>query len=763
MDIQRAACFLCWENCGILVKKDEDRILEVRGDPSCPINEGVVCERLHKMALNLHEHQRRLNYPLKRKGKRGSGEWIRISWQDAIEEIAGKLQDLAREYGVETLLCGGGTAHGSGADWCRLRFSNLFGSPNSFFEGINCGASFVMIQSAMFGFPAINLPEPGETRAMVLWGFNPAHSWRSAFRVFQAAKAKGAYMVVIDPRYTETASLADDWLKIRPGTDAALALGIINCLIREDSWDHEFVKKYVNGFEEVKVLALKYPPEKVAEITWIPEEKIEELARIYQNKKPLMQWAHLNGTHHGKASQAATQYVATLAAISGNLNKKGGTRVSGPVQRLRWYDLIGWDNLINHPLRKKDAVGAYATPKKGVEVMASFMDVTKKYFKEGHSLPGYWLSSPFKAYWDAILEEKPYPLKAAIFQGCNPFSSMPNNQHIAQALMSPKLELLVAMDLFPTPTTALCDYVLPATDFWERPELFNLWGILPTYHASRRTLPPLYERHDDYELWRDLGNLLGQKGQWPLTLEDMFTLQLEPWGIDFEEFARTINFYDPEQDQTLKKNTELYATTSGKIELAPPILEKLGLPSLPDYCEPNWSPISTPLLAEKYPLILITGCRTWAYQCGEHRDFAELRRFHPWPLVDIHPLTARKLDIAAGDWVYIETPLGRVKQVARLTTTIDPRVVHAEAYWWFPERKEAWPELYGVFESNINTILPDAYETLALPGGDNYLRALLCKVYPAAGAGSIIKRDRREKYGYGTAARKGLSNMQSMR
>jgi len=680
------------------------------------------------MALELHRHPRRLNYPLKRKGPRGSGQWRRLSWEEAIGEIGESLKSITDRYGVESLLSGGGTAHGSGADWCRIRFANLFGTPNSFYQGINCGASFVMIQSAMYGSPAVNLPEPGTTGAMVLWGFNPADSWRSAWRVFQAAKAKGAELIVIDPRFTETASLADDWLKIRPGTDGALALGVINWLVQNDAYDGEFISKYVNGFPELAALAAKYSLERVAEITWIPETKIENLARVYATRKPVLQWAHMNGTHHGRASQAATQYPAAIPVLTGNLDRPGGTWVSGPIKRLRWYDLIGWDNLAAHPARTRDAVGAYRKPKKGVKVMEMFMEITKRTFPEGHSMPGYWLASPLRAYWDAILEGEPYPIKAAIFQGTNFFANAPRSDRIARALMSPNLELSVVMDLFPTPTTALADYVLPATDFWERPELFNLWGILSTYHASERTLEPVYERHDDYELWRDLGRRFGQKDLWPDTLEEMFTRQLDPWGISFKEFAQSVNFYDPSQEPPGKADRK-YATTTGKIELAPEIFRELDLPPLPEYQEPNYSPLSDPNMAKDYPLILITGSKVWAYQCGEHRDFEKLRKTHPWPLLDIHPQTARKLDLDNGDWVYVETPLGRVKQVARLTTGIDPRVVHAEAFWWFPEREEAWPELYGALESNINAVLPDSYETLSRPGGDNYFRALLCRVY----------------------------------
>lgn len=734
MEVKRGLCFLCWCTCGIQVTIDNGNIVKVEGDPECPFNQGWLCERAQKAIHEIHTHPQRLNYPLKRVGERGQNQWQRISWEQAVDEIAGKIDAIRSQYGPEALMCGGGTGHGSGADTMRIRFMNLFGSPNYFYQGINCGAAMIMGQTAMYGWESISTAVPGLTKAMVLWGYNPANSWMTWWPIFLQAKQEGAKLIVIDPRLTETASYADEWLQIRPGTDGALALSLINVIINEDLYDHDFVENWTIGFEDLKRRAEKYTPERTAEITWIPKEKIIELARIYGTMKPVCHFGHLNWAHLGPTSASAVLYTAALPAITGNLQIPGGTEVGSPMQKIKWYDYIGWDRLINHPQRTRDVVGA-GKHYKGVQTMASFMEATKRRYPEGHATPSYMLFAPLRGYWDAILEEKPYPIKAAIFQGTNVFSCLPNTRLIHKALTSPKLELSVTMDLFMTPTAMLSDYVLPATDFFERPEMYNLLGLMPTLHAAPRLVPPLYERHDDYELWRDLGNRLGQAGEWPDTLEGAFSQQLARSNMTFEEFVEKERYFLPEPapNRHLEPDPATgkpmgFATPSGKIELRSSLLEKLGLDPLPDYEEPLWSPVRTPEMAKEYPLILITGSRLREYQHGEHRHYKAVRKTHPWPTVEIHPETARKLGIADEDWVYVETPLGRVRQRARVTEGIDPRVVHAEAYWWFPEKPGEEPFLFGAFESNINAVLPDDYETLNF-GADNYLRALLCKVY----------------------------------
>ncbi len=171
-----------------------------------------------------------------------------------------------------------------------------------------------------------------------------------------------------------------------------------------------------------------------------------------------------------------------------------------------------------------------------------------------------------------------------------------------------------------------------------------------------------------------------------------------------------------------------FGTFSGKIELAPSLFEKLGVDPLPSYEEPPQSPQRSPELAKEFPFILITGSRIRYYVHSTLRQIQGLRKRSPDPLVQIHPETARRLDIHQGDWVYVETTEGRIRQRAELTESVSPQVIHAEGYWWFPEKSGRDPDLFGVWESNVNAIIPDQPE-MASFSGDQFFRGALCKVY----------------------------------
>jgi anaerobic selenocysteine-containing dehydrogenase len=229
-------------------------------------------------------------------------------------------------------------------------------------------------------------------------------------------------------------------------------------------------------------------------------------------------------------------------------------------------------------------------------------------------------------------------------------------------------------------------------------------------------------------LWRELGNRLGQEGYWPDTAQDWFDILLRPAGVTFKELVEQgILTSTSREKRYLKKG---FATFSGKVELVSGLLQKLGYEPLPEYEEPGWSLVRTPELAQEYPLILISGSRVQHYHHSTGRQLKSLRRRQPYPQLQIHPETAKKLNISENDFVYIETPLGRIKQKAQLFNGIHQQVVHADGYWWFPEQPGSDPCLFGVWESNINSILPDGLEHSDY-SGDNNFRGLLCRVYRA--------------------------------
>ncbi len=335
----------------------------------------------------------------------------------------------------------------------------------------------------------------------------------------------------------------------------------------------------------------------------------------------------------------------------------------------------------------------------------------------------------------AILTGKPYPVKALITMASNPMVTQANTKLVYEALKSPNLELYVVVDFFMTPSAMLADYVLPAACWLERPVLSTFMDYGNAIAAGEAALPQKiegeYEYKTDYEIWRELGIRLGQEEYWPWkTLEEAYDFRLKPLGYTFKEFIKKGRFMSlPTQYKKYEKIG--FGTPTGKVELYSTILEKLGYDPLPYFEEPKETPVSNPELAREYPFVLITGGKIREFYHSEWRQIKTIRRLHPDPIVQIHPRTAEKLGIKDGDWVWIETVRGRVRQKAKLFNGIDEKVVHAEHGWWFPEMPGEEPWLYGVWMSNINVVINDDPEYCNPVLGSWPLRTALCKIYKA--------------------------------
>jgi len=283
-----------------------------------------------------------------------------------------------------------------------------------------------------------------------------------------------------------------------------------------------------------------------------------------------------------------------------------------------------------------------------------------------------------------------------------------------------------------TPSAQLADYVLPAASWMERPMCSNLMDFGTLIVGGERPIPPLGERRDVYELFRGLALAVGQGEEyWPWkTSEEVCEYRLQPTGISFREFTdRMVLFPDGFELQPWLKTG--FPTPSGKVELYSSILERLDYDPLPYYEEPPESPVRTPEVAQEYPLILNTGGVYMPMFKSEFMQPELGRKKHPDPLMDIHPDTARGLGINDGDWAYIETRRGRIRQRARYNDGILPDVVNCEANWWYPEMPPYEPCLSGVWESNANVLTLDDPEWCDELSGGWCTRALLCKVYPA--------------------------------
>lgn len=728
---KRGACPVCGLTCQVEVQLRDGTLERITKDARS--FQPAICSRSGS-ARDYHDHPGRLNYPLKRKGRRGEGAWERISWDRAIGEISERLGTIRDRYGPEAVLILGGSVHGSG-DAAAWRWCNLWGTPNYMHQGKNCGEAEHLAEWSVYGNIGApgSVPVPGLTKCGIIWGLNVPVSWgKTLWDPFLAAIDQGMKLIVVDPRLSESAEKSHLWLRVRPGTDGALAYGMLNVIISEGLHDKEFVEKWCLGFDRLEALVRQYSPARVEEITWVPAGKIVEAARLYATSKPaLLSWG-LGNSLLGKGTLSAVLGKCFLRAVTGNLDVPGGHPFDDNPEHTAYLDEMHWDKQIDHPLRKRDNVSAHVKPIASVRGLKLFREAMGKVHPKGVGPASYMIYPAPGNAWSAILEGDPYPIKAVFTQGTNAVVAFANTKRIHQAFTSDNLDLHVVMDHFMTPTAQVADYVLPATDALERPNILGsaMWGFSNVYSALAPVVERLYERRDDYELWRDLGNRLGQEGYWPASLEGWLDTLLQPSGIKFSELAsREINWLFPTPKEK-RYEANGFATFSGKVELASSVLEKLGYDPLPEYEEPTWSPVRTPELAKQYPLVLTTGASSPYYYRSHQRMLDKMRRKHPHPFLQIHPETAGKLGIGEGDWVWVETPVGRITEKARLFEGVHPDVVHADALWWYPERPGEEPSLFGVWDHTVNTIVPDDLEQTDYAGNQCF-RALLCRVSPA--------------------------------
>lgn len=728
-DGKRGICPICGVGCFVQAKVVDDKPISIRPDRTAGFP--ADCPRAGQ-AIDYHDHPDRVNYPMKRVGPRGEGKWQRITWDQALDEIAAKLSVLRDSYGPETVQTIGGSHKGPG-DASSWRWTNLWGSPNILWQGKNCGEAELLAEWATYGDETVVgthvLPTPGVTKCTMLWGVNQMVDSVANRKRLQAFKEQGGKIITVDPRRTRFAEMADIWLRVRPGTDGALAYGMINVIITEKLYDEEFVRDWCIGFEELAELVKPFTPERASSITWVPADKIVETARMFATVKPGLIPFGLGVVELGKGTNSAVFGRAYLRAITGNLDVEGGARFCTPPDSTSYREELHWDALLNHPLRTRDNISGHIWPIASVRGMRAYRKAMEKVRPLGVGPAFYQMVIAPSQLHKAILHGDPYPIKALIVQGGNPLVALGDARPIHAAMTSDQLELHVCMDHWMTPSAALADYVLPASDGLERPLLSNMWGFSDAWSASHRTVSPKYERRDDYQLWRELGNRLGQEGMWPDTLEGWFDSILKKAGITHAELADRPLPWLTRQDPPLGYRKKGFATASGKVELASGLMQSLDYPAMPQYEEPAWSPISTPELFKEYPLVMSSGnSLKWFYR-SQHRQIAKLRKQHDYARLTLHPDDAADLGIAQGEPVWVETPLGRVRQVAFIDEEQMRGVVHADSHMWFPERAPEGDAHFGVWESNINAILPDG-EGYSDYAGDCYLRGLICRVTP---------------------------------
>jgi anaerobic selenocysteine-containing dehydrogenase len=657
----KTICRLCGARCPVILSIKDNRIVDTEA-----MEGGIICPKGKALGEIVHSPERLL-YPMKREENSHKA----ISWDEALQFIADKLKDIKRKYGPQALdiHMGYGTTHSDVRDYIR-RFGNLYSTPNLSSSGGQCYTAITIGNSLTYG----NLPVADYERSncIILWGCNPSSSNFYTMKAVLDAVKRGAKLIIIDPKVTPLVSHADIHLQLRPGTNRALALGILHVIVREELYDKDFVEFWTLGFNSLKESLHEYSPERVEEMTGVPADLIRHAARMYTSKKGAC-IAQGNAPELHIDGVQIIRCIAILQAITGNLDVPGGAMID-PGYRL---------GDIGPELEKPE------TKALGADTYPLFCEFKKE--------------CQANLIADAVLEETPYPIKGMIVAGANPALTFPNSNKLKKALE--KLEFLAVMDIFMTETAENADIVLPATTFLERTEICNLRPYRP--FANLALIPPAVpaqgESWPDWKFWFELAKKMGYDEHFPWKdIREATASRLRPLDITIEQLEKEPDGILFKNEQYKKYEKDGFATPSGKVEIYSKRLESLGYNPLPTYKIEEHN---------NETIILSIGARASEYTHSRFRNIPYLRRRRPEPLAEISPQTAEKLGINDGDRVTIKTKVGEIETNIQIKDSILTGTIFILHGWKMP---------------NANILADD--ENLDPISGFPPLRALPCTV-----------------------------------
>ncbi len=641
--IVRTSCAIDTRSgCRVDLAIRDGKLVDVQPDP------GDDAEGLCIRAPGIMEwvySKERLTNPLKRE----NGAWEKISWDDALSIISEKLLNIKENYGARALVVHTGQALVRNvARRAVKRFCSAYGTPNFTSGDSFCFWSRVVGHTIALGIgdSAANT-DLRNTNCILVIGHNPSESALQTEKGIKAARARGAKLIVVDPRLIPLAKEADIYTPIRPGTDCALVLSLLNVIIEEQLYDSDFVAEWTVGFDKLKEHVREYAPEKVEDITWVPAETIKSIARLYAKNRPAVISSGIAIDHCTNGSQT-NWALAILFAICGNYETPGGNY---PVSRL--IDIRSADQG-----SIKESIGV-AYP------------VFSKISGESTVVP----------MADAILTGKPYPVKALIVQAGNPALTLPNTNRAQWALRN--LDLMVVMDLFMTDTAKLADIVLPAANSLEESVLRDRGSFPPSLSLTQKVIEAQGECWPDWKFWTELGKRMGYKEYFPWsTADEFFEYLCKPTGITLQQMKEHPQGIGVEPELKERSYRKIgFRTESKKVELYSEEMKKEGYDPLPTFKEPAEGWITKPELAKKFPLIAITGSRNKVYHHTQYRNLPSIRKLSPEPQVEINTRTAIALNINNGEMVTVESPRGSIRLKAKVTDDIHPRVVSIPHGW----------------------------------------------------------------------------------
>jgi anaerobic selenocysteine-containing dehydrogenase len=787
----------CHGGCGVLAHVKDGKVIKVEGDPDHPWNQGRLCARCLAVTQYMYNPDRITHplkrVGPRGEGKWERIGWDEAF--DIIEKRLGKISEEYGAESV-VFLKGTGRDIGGQIQLLAFAYGSpnvVFGmsgiscyAPRNMVTWATVG-EIPVLDASQWLPKRYDDPEYEVPKYIMVWGQNiQGSTCPDAFfgHWIVDLMKRGSKLIVIEPSFTWLSSRAKVWLQIRPGTDGALALGFLHIIINEGLYDHEFVKQWTNGsflvredtgkllkgnelkahskeqcfvaydrdgsepalwdpdnveYEGVNVkpalegsfeVSLKsgekvacktvwtlykeqlahYTPEKVSEITGVPQEQIVEAARLYAEDKPAaIHWGLPIDTM--TSTTPTSQAIAHLWAVTGNLDIPGGNVIARYSQGVSPYPYTGGKALVDLPPGQAEKRIGY---------------------DQYGALREYRQQAQTDLVLDQMLSGDPYPIKGLWIQTSNMLAGTSQDPRSCYEAMQ-KMDFMVCVDLFLTPTAMMADVFLPAATFLEKEGIKPWWTPM---NAIKKVVT-VGECKSDWEINLALARRFRPDIPWE-NPKELFDHLLQKAELDYEQLCEKDWIFSPEGDPStpyfryqkglLRPDGKPgFTTPSGKIELFSSILERWGLEALPYYEEPPFSPISTPDLYKKYPLIMMTGKRSPAYFHTEHRQVPWLRELDPVPIVEIHPETAAEQAINNGESVWIENQFGRCKAKAKLTPILRPDTIMVAHGWWFPEQEGTVPHLYGIWDVNVNQLIPTGYQGKAGFGAP--VKSMLCKIY----------------------------------
>ena len=774
-------CALCWSSCGCISVVENGRLVAVEPDPSHPTG-SVLCAK-GRAAPELVHHEDRLLNPLKRTRPKGDPDpgWQRIDWDEALDTIATALTRLAHESGSESVAFGittsAGTSMQDGYPWVE-RLRHAFGSPNlvASLEVCDFHKEFINVHTFGVAMPMTDLAHSG---CVLLWGHNTSMTWIAHGTRVAAARARGAKLVVVDPRRAGLAAKADQWLRVRPGSDGALALGLAGVMIEEGLFDRDFVRDWTNGpllvrddtgrfltgadlsggdagallaaWDETRGTPVLYDPAKgdyerpdarlalsgrydvhgipcrpafdlyAALCHGFPAERVEEITWVPAAQ--LRATAQLLGAS-GPVS------LSSWAGVEQHTNASQTSRAIALLYALTGsFDAKG-GNTIFETVPVADVSGA--------ELMPEAQRGKALGFGARPLGPQAMGNITSEAFYDAVLTHDPYAVRGLVNFGPNLLVSHADGGRGAKALDA--LDFMVHADIFMTPTAAHANIVLPVNTAWEREGLRTDFKVSQAAAGHVQLRPPAIESRGESrsDVWIAfaLAERLGLgHGFWDGDMDAGYRALLAPSGLDPDELRRRPGGVTVPLETRYRKFSSDggFATPSRKVEIYSQWFLDNGYAPLPEYVEPAMGPLARPDLDGDFPLIL-TSAKSPHYLQSQLRGVAALRRLEPDPRIELHPDTAAARGIEDGAWVALVTPHGRVRAKAGFSSTLDPRVVSASHGWWQACEALSLPgyDAESAAGANVNAVIGNA---AADPiSGSVPFKSYLCQVVRLATA-----------------------------